>query len=182
MVRIVRVGVQRAEHEVTGLRRGERQRDGLEIAQLADRDHVGVFAQRGAQRAPEALRVRAHLALVHLARLRGVQHFDRILDGEDVVAAFLVHEVQERRHRRRLAAAGRTGHEHHALVVVGEPRERARQPQLFERRRVIGHGAEHAVESTLLAIEVGAEATDTVERVGEVELAVGVEERRLLLR
>ena len=43
-------GVQRAEHEVAGLRGLDRDRHRLEIAQLADQDDVGILAQRGAQR------------------------------------------------------------------------------------------------------------------------------------
>ena len=44
------VGVQRREHEVAGL--GDRQRElhRLGVTHLTDEDHVGVFAQRGAQR------------------------------------------------------------------------------------------------------------------------------------
>ena len=45
--------VQRREDEVAGLGRGERRRDRLEVAHLADEDHVGVLAQRGAQRVGE---------------------------------------------------------------------------------------------------------------------------------
>ena len=46
--------VQRAEDEVAGLGGGERGRDRLEVAHLADEDHVGVLAKRGAQRLGEA--------------------------------------------------------------------------------------------------------------------------------
>ena len=39
------LGVQRGEDEVAGLGRGERGRDGLEVAHLTDEDDVGVLAQ-----------------------------------------------------------------------------------------------------------------------------------------
>ena len=42
--------VQRGEDEVAGLRGGERGGDGLEVAHLADQDHVGILTQRRAQR------------------------------------------------------------------------------------------------------------------------------------
>ena len=48
--------VQRAEDEVAGLGSGQRGRDRLEVAHLADEDHVGVLAQRGTQRLAEARR------------------------------------------------------------------------------------------------------------------------------
>ena len=41
--------VQRREDEMTGLGRGQRGRDRLEVAHFADENHVGVLAQRGAK-------------------------------------------------------------------------------------------------------------------------------------
>ena len=79
--------VQRGEHEVAGLGRGQRGRDRLEVAHLADEDHVGVLAQRGLQAEREALRVGAELALVDDALLVLVQELDRVLDREDVLVA-----------------------------------------------------------------------------------------------
>ena len=79
--------VQRAEDEVAGLGRGERGRDRLEVAHLADEDHVRVLAERGAQRLGEARRVGADLALVDDAALVAVHELDRILDREDVLGA-----------------------------------------------------------------------------------------------
>src|SRR5436190_9052698 len=45
-----RLGVESGEHEVARLCRGQRSRDGLEVAHLADQDHVGVLAERRFQR------------------------------------------------------------------------------------------------------------------------------------
>ena len=61
--------------------------DRLEVAHLADQDHVGVLAQRGLQRLAEALRVGAELALVDQAFLVAVQELDRVLDRHDVLLA-----------------------------------------------------------------------------------------------
>ena len=63
------LGVQRGEDEVAGLGRGQRGRDRLEVAHLAEEDHVGVLAERAAQRLGEADRVLADLALVDDAAL-----------------------------------------------------------------------------------------------------------------
>ena len=99
--------VQRREDEVAGLGRGQRGRDRLEVAHLAEEDHVGVLAERGAQSVGERGRVRADLALVDDAALVVVQELDRVLDRHDVVGAHAVDLVDHRRERRRLARAGR---------------------------------------------------------------------------
>ena len=61
--------VQRAEHQVAGLRRLDRDGDGLQVAQLADQHDVGILAQRRAQRVLERVGVDVHLALVDQALL-----------------------------------------------------------------------------------------------------------------
>jgi len=50
-------GVQRSEHQMTGLGGGQRETDGFEVAQFANQDHVRIFAQRRAQGVVEAERV-----------------------------------------------------------------------------------------------------------------------------
>ena len=59
--------VQRGEDEVTGLGRGERDRDRLQVTHLADQDDVGVLAQHVLERVLERVRVLADLALVDQA-------------------------------------------------------------------------------------------------------------------
>ena len=79
--------MERAEDEVARLGSGERGRDRLEVAHLADEDHVRVLAERGAESGGEAGRVGADLALVDDAALVAVEELDRILDRDDVVVA-----------------------------------------------------------------------------------------------
>jgi hypothetical protein len=50
-------GVQGAEHQVTGFRGGDGERDGFEVAHFPDHDDIGVFAQGGAQGGGEGLSV-----------------------------------------------------------------------------------------------------------------------------
>ena len=88
-----------------GLGDAQRRLDRLEVAQLADEDDVGVFAEGGAQRLREALRVLMHFALVDQAALVLVHELDRVLDGEDVLVPLGVDLVDHRRQRRRLAAS-----------------------------------------------------------------------------
>ena len=80
------LGVEGAEDEVAGLGRGERGRDGLEVADLADQDDVGVLAQHVLEGGGERLGVLAHLPLVDDRPLVLVEELDRVLDGHDVHA------------------------------------------------------------------------------------------------
>ena len=80
-----RLGVQGGEDEVAGLGRGQRGGDRLQVAHLADQDHVGVLSQGGAQAEGEVRGVGADLALVDDRALVLVQELDRVLDREDVV-------------------------------------------------------------------------------------------------
>ena len=132
------LGVQGGEDEVAGLGRGQRGRDRLQVAHLADQDHVGVLAQRGLQRAGEVLRVGADLALVDEAALVAVQELDRVLDREDVILALLVDQVDHRGERGRLARAGRAGHQHEAARLAGELGQHGRQPERLEAEDLAG--------------------------------------------
>jgi hypothetical protein len=75
------VGVQRGEHEVAGERGLGGDLGGLQVADLADQDDVGILAQEGAQQGGELqVDVGVDLALADARQL----DLDRILDGGDV--------------------------------------------------------------------------------------------------
>src|SRR4030095_2009604 len=102
-----RVGVKSGQRQVAGFRDTEGRFDRLEVAHFADENDVRVFAQRSAQRVRKALGVAVDLTLVDETALMLVDELDRVLDGEDVIVAFLVDLVDHRGKRRRLAGSGR---------------------------------------------------------------------------
>ena len=177
-----RLGVERREHEVAGLGRGQRRGDRLEVAHLAEEDHVGVLAQRTAQRLGEADRVLADLALVDDAALVVVQELDRVLDRDDVVGAGAVDLVDQRRERGRLTRARRAGHEHEAARLRGELVERGRQAELLERGDRRRDHPEGGREALALVVGVDTEAGEPADAVCEVELLVELEMLLLLGR
>ena len=168
-------GVQRAEHEVPGLGGRERGADRLEVAHLADEDHVGVLAERGAQRLAEAGRVDADLALVDDAALVAVHELDRVLDREDVIGAVAVDLVDHRRERRRLTGAGRARDEDEAARLHRELGERARQVQLLERLQLLRDDAEGGAERLALEVDVDAEAGEAGNGMRRVDLPLDLE-------
>jgi hypothetical protein len=62
------------------------------------------------------------LALVDVAALGFEDVFDRVLEGENVVLAVAVDEIDERGEGGGFAGADRTGDEDQAVLVAGEGR------------------------------------------------------------
>ncbi len=153
-----------------GLGDAQRRLDGLEVAQLADQDDVGVLAQRGAQRRAEAVGVGVDLALVDQAALVRVHELDRVLDRQDVLAPLGVDLVDHRRQRRRLAAAGRAGDEHQAARPLGERGDDLRQAELVEALDDLRDDAVDRGDGAALVEDVAAEAGDAADAEREVEL------------
>jgi hypothetical protein len=101
------VRMEGAEDEEAGLGGVEGHPHRLQVAQLADEDHVGVLAERGLQGGRERRRVGAELAVGHDRGLRDVDELHGILDRDDVERLRLVDPVDEGGERRRLSRAGR---------------------------------------------------------------------------
>src|SRR3970040_3172548 len=135
---------------MAGLRGGQRQADGLQVAQLADQDVVGVLAQRRAQRLVEAVGVAVYLALVDQALLRGMHELDRILDRQDVRVFALVDVVDHRRQRGRLARSGRAGDQDQALRLVHYGLDDLRAAKILQGQHLGGNSAENRRGSTVL--------------------------------
>ncbi len=136
--------VQRREDQVARLGGGQRGADGLEVAHLAEEDHVRVLAQRRAQRLGEGRSVLADLALGDDAALVPVHELDRVLDGENVMGLRAVDLVDHRGERGRLPGAGRAGDEDEAARLHREVAERLRQAELLERSQLGGNVPEAA--------------------------------------
>ena len=75
-------------------------------------------------RAPD--HVRADLALRHLGAERLMHELDRALDGQDVATARLVHVIDHRGRRRRLAVGGRARYDHQTRAPLRQPPESVR--------------------------------------------------------
>ncbi len=103
-----------------------------------------------------------------------VQELDRVLDRHDVLLAGHVDLVQHRRERGGLARAGGTRDEHEAAWLAREVVDDRRQPELVDRGELEGDQAEGGADRAPLVISVNAEAGVAWNRVGEVELPVGL--------
>ena len=170
-----RGGVQRGEHEVPGLRRGQRGVHGLRVAHLADQDHVGVLAEDRPHGGAEAVGVEPDLALVDGGEVVLVEVLDRVLDGDDVARPHVVDVVHHRRQRRGLARTGRPGDEDEPTVVLAEAAHDVGQAKVLECRRVGLHPAHGQGDRRALVERVGAEPPEARNGVGEVGLPLLLE-------
>ena len=108
------IGVNRGEHQVAGERGIDGDLRGFLVANFADHDFVRVVAQDGAQAAREGEAfLFVHRNLGDAADLI----FHRIFDGDDLVFVVLDF-VDGGVERGRLARAGGSGDEHHAVRLV----------------------------------------------------------------
>ena len=82
LARVVRV--QRAEHEVAGLRHRQRGLDRVEVTHLAHEQDVGVGSKGGTDPADERARVEPDLALLDRRHVVLVDVLDRVFDRDDV--------------------------------------------------------------------------------------------------
>jgi hypothetical protein len=111
-----------------------------------------------------------------------VEELDRILDGHDVIRPGAVDQVDHRRERRRLAGAGRAGHEHEPAGALGQLGEGIGHAELLERLQLGRDETEGGTEALALEVDVHAEAREARDRVREVELPVDLELLLLLGR
>ena len=126
--------------------------------------------------------MRADLAVVHETALARVHELDRILDGDDVILPVLVRMVHDRRQRRGLAAAGRSGDQHEPLVEHRRLFQDRRQTEVVRGQDLRGDLPEHRADAIPLLEEIGAEARDAGDLVSEVDVAGLFEDLDLVLR
>ena len=174
--------MERGEGQVPGLGDAQRRFDRLEVAHLADQDHVRVLAEAGPQGVGEGVRVRVKLALIDEALLVLVEEFDRVLDRDDMELPLVVDLVEHGGERRRLARAGRASHEDESPRLVAQGLDHRRQPELAESENLVGDLPVHAPDRAPLHEVVGAEAREALHAEGEVELQALLEPVLLAVR
>src|ERR1019366_9203483 len=121
------------------------------------------------------MRVGMKLTLVDDTALVGVQKLDGILDGDDVLVPLAVDLVDHCREGGRLARAGWAGDEHETAGTVADVFDDRRQPELAKPEALVGNLAGNGGPGAALIEQGGAEAGQTFDAEGEVELQVLLE-------
>ncbi|MNI51946.1 hypothetical protein D3C73_1066980 [compost metagenome] len=145
-----RRGVQRAEHQMAGFGRGQRQANGFQIAHLPHQDHIRVFPQCRTQGGGETTGITMDFTLIDQAFARLVNELDGVFDGEDVVMTMGIEVIDHRRQRGGLAGTGRAGYQHQATGSVGHLAEHVAHAQFIHALHFRRDGAKHRARATVL--------------------------------
>ena len=113
-------GVDGGEHEMTGFGSDDGRPDGVQIADLAHQDHVGILAQRCDQGFVKTRRIGAHLPLIDQRGLGLMDVLDGVLDGHDMTLPGAVDPVQKCRQGGALAGTRGPGHHDQAIGQVAQ--------------------------------------------------------------
>ena len=160
---------------MSGLRRGQRGLDGLQVAHFAHQDHVGVLAQRGLERLGKRERVDADLALVDDAPLVADEELDRVLDRHDVARLVGVDVIDHRGERGALARAGGPRDEDQAALLAGDLLQDLGKHELLDGGDLEGDHAQDHADGAALLEDVDAEPAEAGHAGREVQLVLGLE-------
>ena len=165
-------GMQGGQHQMAGLSGAHRDADGIHVPHFTDKNHVGIFAQRRPQSIGEAAAVGADFPLIDQAFLVAMQIFDGIFQCDDVAGLLLIDLIDHRGHRRRLAAAGRAGHQYQPPRFAGQCGDHLRQFQLAERRHLLGNEPDRDRHGTALPKGIHPKTAQPVDRMGKIHFPV----------
>ncbi len=122
----------RSEHQVAGFSSANCGFEGFVIAHFADEHDVGIFTHKCAERIVEVRRVDADFALID-RRLRIVEDvLNRIFNRDDVHLLALIHILNHRRNRGRLARTRDAREEDKSLRGHRHIAENRREVELFK--------------------------------------------------
>ena len=154
--------------------------DRLRVAHLANEDHVGILAERGAKSQSQALGVHADLALRDGRLNVAVQKLDGILERHHVLALRDIDVVDHRGRGARLARTRQARDEHHAALGVRDALQHRRKPERLEARDLEGNQPHHDHEARALAQDVHPETADALRTPGTVVIQDVVDLRPVL--
>src|SRR5213075_2726607 len=100
--------------------------------------------------------MRADLALMHETFLVRMHELDRIFNGDDVQRARFVDQLDDRRERRRLAAARRAGDENESAANLRDAPHLIGKTELLDGHDLRRDDAEHHACAALLAEKIHA--------------------------
>src|SRR5712692_5422011 len=114
-------------------------------------------------------------ALVNGRLVVVVQKLNRVFDGDDVIRLGFVNQADDGCQRRTLAAAGRAGYEHDAILKFNDGFQLFRKIELFKMRRPVRYDAHDDGMGAALHEDVDAKTGESGGAVRNVGRAVLLE-------
>ena len=109
-----------AENQVARLGRSDCQGDCFQVPHLPDHHDIGILTECRAEGLGERMGIVSQFPLVDNRHLMGVNEFNRIFDGDDVLVTVLVDMVNHGCQRRGLTGTRGTGHQNEAARQLAE--------------------------------------------------------------
>ena len=110
----------------------QHRRDGLRVAHLTHHDHIRILTHGIAQSLGETHGVGTHFTLGDGGDIVAEEELDGVLDTENVDRPHRRDQLDHRRQRRRLAAAGGTGDQNETHGQIAQLVQDRRQIQIFD--------------------------------------------------
>ena len=180
--RVRRRRVQRGDHEVAGVRRGERGHERLAVAHLADHDDIGILAHDVDERPLETQRVEADFALFDDGLFVLENVLDRVFQRDDVALLVFVDVLDHRGQRAGFAAARRARDEDDAALGFRDLAQLLGEIQLFEGRHLRFHVAHRKAEQSALVKDVDAEPAQRRVDVRKIRFLLALQPRLEMFR
>ena len=149
-------GVQGRETQVTGFGEVHRVLHGIDVADFPDEDDVRRLTQRVFQRGAVGGGVNADFTLDDHGFFRLVHEFDRVFDGDDVVAGVFVAVIDHRGQRGGFTVTGRPDDDNQAALDHGDffQNVRHRQFEVVQFRNHRRNQTQHEAGNVFLQVNV----------------------------
>ena len=120
--------------------------------------------------------MQADFPVIDQASLAFMHKFNRVFDGDDMVASVFVRVIDDGRKRRGFAGAGRPGDDHEAFMQHRKFLENSGQGsanfvKVLERKHLAGNLPEDGCDSIFLREKVRAEPGHARDFVAEIDVA-----------
>ena len=164
------VCMQGCKHQMAGFRGDQRRFDGLQVTHFTHENHIRILTEDGFQTIGKGAGILPDLTLVDNALVGGVNIFNGIFQGDNMLALGMIDLVQQAGEGSGLAGAGLAGDQHNTLVEFGKAGNIRRKTQLFKSRDMVVENSDSSGNIALLPEQIDTAAGTVGETDGKILL------------
>jgi hypothetical protein len=169
------VGMEGGEGQMARLRREEGGLNCLQVSHFTDQDDVRVLTENVSKGGAKTFCIGIHLSLIDDALLMSVKIFDRILNGNDVRASFVIDLVNHCGQRRRLSCSCRTRYQDQPFWFLNQFPGNGGDPQFREAHDIERDGTKGPGHCTPLHVNIAPESAQSFNAKRKIELIIFLE-------